>query len=553
MLRNFLALTLGLLWLLGSIHAQDTTTFGAGDSVIVTTRLSVYTKPQLNATRILDILPGTRSRVLAVQQDTQGLSWYYLADDVFGWVPGTVNGQIILTTYSDDMWQTIERTAEATLLSDYSNLDALTTLGTIYHQQRNLDLALKMFQDAIAYYPEDYELVYHLVDVLYDRREFAEAASRLQDLDWVVNYRTPAVARMIALVDDAQMDAKYGFVSNATTYFEMAIGAYPDYAMIHYSLGRHHRRQRDNDLALASYTRALELDPYLVKAYALRGDIYAGYGQFDQALAEYNKALEIDPGSADIYVDRGIFYATHRHDPQRGIEDFNRALELDPNNDRAYGSRGASYMDMGQFEPAVDDFKRAVDLNPLEPLHQRNLAYAYTQVGLSNDALEAYDQAMDGGAGSYTYVLRGHVLAALGDYQAALSSVQSYEQMNRSDDDFGIATRLTLAYIHLHLGNYADSLAYYTEALKLRTDFVLAYSVLGTAYRGADARMELIGSLQQEITVTTNNDNLVLELGHLYMELGFWKEGLAQYEQYLSRNDNPELRIFVDGFAALLN
>jgi tetratricopeptide (TPR) repeat protein len=52
-------------------------------------------------------------------------------------------------------------------------------------------------------------------------------------------------------------------------------------------------------------------------------------GKFDLALASYNKALELDPGLAYIYNDRGVLY----HDQglyAEAIENYDKAIELDP-------------------------------------------------------------------------------------------------------------------------------------------------------------------------------------------------------------------------------
>lgn len=60
------------------------------------------------------------------------------------------------------------------------------------------------------------------------------------------------------------------------------------------------------DLALASYSKALELNPNSVEAYNNMGLLHASLRQFDQALSNYDKALVLNPEGSNITLNRSL-------------------------------------------------------------------------------------------------------------------------------------------------------------------------------------------------------------------------------------------------------
>src|SRR5277367_3198660 len=60
----------------------------------------------------------------------------------------------------------------------------------------------------------------------------------------------------------------------------------------------------DNDTALADFTRAIEIDPVLARAYVSRGRVYATRGEYDKAVADFDRALQIDARNEEAYYSR---------------------------------------------------------------------------------------------------------------------------------------------------------------------------------------------------------------------------------------------------------
>jgi tetratricopeptide (TPR) repeat protein len=68
------------------------------------------------------------------------------------------------------------------------------------------------------------------------------------------------------------------------------------------------KKAKTQDLqgAIADFTKAIEIDPYLMEAYHNRGTAKDKLKDFQGALADFTKVIEINPIDANAYCNRGI-------------------------------------------------------------------------------------------------------------------------------------------------------------------------------------------------------------------------------------------------------
>ena len=66
------------------------------------------------------------------------------------------------------------------------------------------------------------------------------------------------------------------------------------------------RRKGQHDLAIADYTKAVELNPKDQQTYFLRGLAYDKIGQDELAIADFTKVIELDPKDEKAYVQAGF-------------------------------------------------------------------------------------------------------------------------------------------------------------------------------------------------------------------------------------------------------
>ena len=80
---------------------------------------------------------------------------------------------------------------------------------------------------------------------------------------------------------------------------------------------------------MADVSKAIELDPKLMEAYAFRALGYNRAMQYDKAIADLSKAIEIAPQRWALYSLRAMVYAKKKDD-KAAVADFKAALDHNP-------------------------------------------------------------------------------------------------------------------------------------------------------------------------------------------------------------------------------
>ncbi len=119
------------------------------------------------------------------------------------------------------------------------------------------------------------------------------------------------------------------------------------------------------DEAVALASRAIQLEPSLARAWAVRGEARYLRGDSAGARADLERAIELGSESARAWCLRGLMRLDD--DPSGAIDDATRAIELDPNQVRAWSLRGRARFRMGQGNDVVAgmrDLTRSIELAP---------------------------------------------------------------------------------------------------------------------------------------------------------------------------------------------
>ena len=90
----------------------------------------------------------------------------------------------------------------------------------------------------------------------------------------------------------------------------------------------------------------------------IRGNAYAGKGDFAQAIQDYDKAIELKPDAASFYNNRGRAYFD-QGELVRAIQDYDQAIDLDPDHTLAYYNRGVMWLLPKEWTKARSDLTTA--------------------------------------------------------------------------------------------------------------------------------------------------------------------------------------------------
>jgi tetratricopeptide (TPR) repeat protein len=173
-------------------------------------------------------------------------------------------------------------------------------------------------------------------------------------------------------------------------------------------------------LAIADYTKAIEIDPRSAKAFVARGQAYLNKNKLDEATQDFGSAIELDPADVVAVRYRGLaFFAAGQYD--RALADLDKAVALSPDDIANYFRRGEIRYAAGQHEQALADFTKAIELKPTPETYGMR-AYYYGQLGQYERAVADYGKMIELLPNCETcYFNRGAAYEKAGDKQQAIA------------------------------------------------------------------------------------------------------------------------------------
>jgi tetratricopeptide (TPR) repeat protein len=267
---------------------------------------------------------------------------------------------------------------------------------------------------------------------------------------------------------------------------------HPDDAEVWTSLGTAYYRLGAHDQAYEAYTRALDLDNNLARAYYSRSMIYILRGEYDRAIQDCTNAILIDRTQAKAYNNRGLAYM-HLGYPDQALADLDEALSLDERLAVAYNNRALTYNAQGDFEDATRDFELAYLLGFREVGLWLGWGIALIGVEQYEDAIRKLSKAVLYETNlARAYEKRGYAYLCLGEgyYPQAKRNFKQAISLN----DGLVSAHSNLGLLEVGQGNYEQAIDHYTRALEIdEHQFVTRYN-RAVAYfrlnRIADARAD---------------------------------------------------------------
>jgi TolB-like protein/Tfp pilus assembly protein PilF len=189
---------------------------------------------------------------------------------------------------------------------------------------------------------------------------------------------------------------------SAIASFERAIEIDPAYALAHallgfawYSLVQQVRavpHREGMPHARSSALRALELDPTLAEAHMVLGGVAFAF-EWDWAAAERHlrRALELNPSQVWARTTLGFVLAT-RGRLEEGIAEGLRAVEIDPLDLNRRVALANLYRLARRYDEALAVARQVVETDPTLVRGQLELAWSCERVGRNEEAIAAYER-----------------------------------------------------------------------------------------------------------------------------------------------------------------
>ena len=281
----------------------------------------------------------------------------------------------------------------------------------------------------------------------------------------------PSFARAFAgLADSYSLMASYQHMpqeeayEQAKTAAETAIRLDDSLAEAHTSLGFITENYlNENESALASYERAIQLKPSYATAHHWYSILLEEMGNMEESITEARLAHELDPLSPIINVNLA-FRLMDLNEYDEAKDKFETALEIDPNFPNAYTGLATIRILQKDFQGAEAIMLRYLEVDPDDFQARAGYAIFLSQLGRFEKALGEINNAIDQSDGEdaillYTALSLINYFAE--DYDAAIEA--GHEALG-FDPDSGNANG-TLAGSYFEIGDYDQGVEYNNRSL----------------------------------------------------------------------------------------
>ena len=165
-------------------------------------------------------------------------------------------------------------------------------------------------------------------------------------------------------------------VNKKIHYFTKALELNPRLAMAYDKRGRLYYFKENYDKMMYDYYKFTDLRPSDPEGYTMLGLAHLRTDNLDVAIAKFSRAVELEPKLASAYGYRAEAYRLKGF-PEKAVQDSTRAIEIggaQATVGRAYTVRSKAYRQLGLEALADADFDKAYDLDP------ENYAYKYFNI-----------------------------------------------------------------------------------------------------------------------------------------------------------------------------
>lgn len=206
--------------------------------------------------------------------------------------------------------------------------------------------------------------------------------------------------------------------------------------------------------------RALELNPDLHLAWALRALAFSAVNKFDEAVTNFDRALKRVPDSYEAWRLRGLALG-NLGKYEEALTSFDRALEIKPEAPDSLLYRGRALKDLGRYEEALSVYDRLLAINPDDAEAWRGRGNTLQIMKKYEEALASYDRALELKSDDYrVWNERGFTLYFLDRHEEAIESYDQALRIEPHGDELWINRGLALA----GLNRYDEAIASYDRA-----------------------------------------------------------------------------------------
>jgi tetratricopeptide (TPR) repeat protein len=322
-------------------------------------------------------------------------------------------------------------------------------LGLDAAKRNDYTEAVKLWNEAVRYRPDDPETRYNLGAALIAMKRYAEAEEHLR-----------AAVALNSLDADAQEllgESLQGQdrLAEAKNAYGFALGIKPTHVPSLIGLASIALTEGQSRSAENYATQAVELDPGNLEANLLLSEAYFRNGDFNAAYGQVLSARNLGPTNAALFFLTGkIAYARHMY--ADALDALQSARALGAATDEVFCYLGLSNLALGDTGEAEKEFRLSIYKNKANAMAWKGLAETYIKEKRWREAGEAVEQAARIDASDPETLLDGAaVRMGTGDLNGAVRTLEAL----RARAEYPSITDYYLGHAFLRMRNDAEARA----------------------------------------------------------------------------------------------
>ncbi|GAB6019681.1 anaphase-promoting complex subunit cdc27 [Chamberlinius hualienensis] len=180
----------------------------------------------------------------------------------------------------------------------------------------------------------------------------------------------------------------------AIKFFQRAVQVDPMFAYAYTLLGHEFILTEEMDKSMSCFRTAIRIDPKHYNAWYGVGLIYYKQEKYQLAELHYKKALDINPHSSVLMCHVGVVqHALNKS--EQALATLNKAIAADPKNPLCKFHRASIYFKTDRHEEALKELEELKAISPTESLVYFQIGKVHRKLGNNHLALMNFSWAMD--------------------------------------------------------------------------------------------------------------------------------------------------------------
>ena len=276
-----------------------------------------------------------------------------------------------------------EQSCTQILALDTANVDALHLLALVRHQQRRVEEALPLLQQAIRLRPASVELHFNLGRMQQQLNRHVDAVLSFQNVTRLAPDHVEAWLRL------GRLHTALGNPAQGVDCLQRALVLCPTRDDAYYSLGVAQTQLGQVAAAITAYQRCIEINPAHVAAHGNLGAVFFQAGKLEQAEPLFARAAALAPDDA-LQLNNWAGCLIRMGRLGAALETLTRVIMLQPSNAKAYADSSVALTQQAQHYASGLALGKALELEPGNRHYQDNFLFgSFAQAALSAEQVAA--------------------------------------------------------------------------------------------------------------------------------------------------------------------